>query len=219
MRFGQNPKEAKRRGGLSYACHFDSSSFNFLSLFFGPSLIFSRRAIPHTLGESVTMPFHVQPFIFSVGKTLLPKSRSQVKKETLKKEHPEKLRTPGSMNNPASRSMQTLPTVPRPASARPSRCYSVTEKVKTFATGRTPFQSPRCSRDETALQCSLGFVRDYFCRRFIHFELRTHLLDLRSLLFELGCQFATVASNTSTLRLSLACLAASGTARAGWVAD
>ena len=32
---------------------------------------------------------------------------------------------------------------------------------------------------------ALGFVRDYLRRRFIHFQLRAHFLDLRGLLFHL----------------------------------
>ena len=33
---------------------------------------------------------------------------------------------------------------------------------------------------------ALGFVRDYLRRRFTHFKLRAHFLDLRGLLFQLG---------------------------------
>jgi hypothetical protein len=38
------------------------------------------------------------------------------------------------------------------------------------------------------LDRSLRFVRDHFCRQLGHLELRTHLLDLRGLLFQLGCE-------------------------------
>ena len=49
-------------------------------------------------------------------------------------------------------------------------------------------KSPQCLGTQGQLLAPLRFVRDDFWRRFIHFELRAHFLDLRGLLFELGRQ-------------------------------
>ena len=59
--------------------------------------------------------------------------------------------------------------------------------VKAFAAGRTPFQFASVLDIPRRFQfADLRLVRDYLRRRFAHFELGAHFLDLRGLLFELG---------------------------------
>ena len=70
--------------------------------------------------------------------------------------------------------------------------------VKAFAQGERLSNSFRCSPRRVPLHSAdLRLVRDYLRRRFAHFELGAHFLDLRGLLFELGHEnspFVSVAS-------------------------
>src|SRR6266576_3994998 len=47
----------------------------------------------------------------------------------------------------------------------------------------------RLSNSMLLWMTALGFIRDHFRRRLVHFELGTHFLDLSGLLFELGRQY------------------------------
>src|SRR5437867_11759904 len=71
-------------------------------------------------------------------------------------------------------------------STRQGRCQRGAEKVKAFATGRTPLQFASVFLAHKAYYFGvLRFVYDYLRRGFSYFELGADFLDLRGLLFEL----------------------------------
>jgi len=63
-----------------------------------------------------------------------------------------------------------------------------TETVKAFALRRTPFRIRLGAFTHPRLLylTTLWFVHDHLGRRFAHFKLDAHFLDLRGLLFQLG---------------------------------